>query len=399
MRRHRERDRQHDLECPEALPHFVERRSPKSFLHPGIGTIGMKNPWQRVKQQVRGVFGLATGYGLDTDVLEAYRFLCAHYEMGDTLWLFGFSRGAYTVRVLAALLHVIGLLPGDQANLATYALTAYKASSADSQPGDAVPGHSAALEAAWDFARVAGARPVRTAFVGVWDTVASVIVPRDDVLLPTIQTLRFTRTNPSVRVFRQAIAIDERRRMFRLNRWIEPQIYRPDAFSPTSEIAQDVMQVWFAGVHADIGGGYPEAESGASKYPLAWMVAEAVSKGLLIDSIMFRHLVLGEARIGGRHSYAPPSATATLHNSLTPAWWVLEWLPKSARWREWPARRVIAGWYLPRGEPRILPDDAILHESVVARLHEDPNYTPGNLPSAYATTKDRPLPNSSTCST
>jgi uncharacterized protein (DUF2235 family) len=84
----------------------------------GVGTIAQQNVWQRLQQQARGVFGLATGYGLDEDVLGAYRFLCEFYEKGDKVWLFGFSRGAYTVRILAAFIHVIGVLPPDQLNLA-----------------------------------------------------------------------------------------------------------------------------------------------------------------------------------------------------------------------------------------------------------------------------------------
>lgn len=360
------------------------------FYNPGIGTIGMRNPWQRIKQGIRGVFGLATGYGLDDDVLQAYGFLCAQYEPGDSVWLFGFSRGAYTVRALAAFVQVIGLLPADQANLAAYAFTAYKASSTDSRTEDAsTQGQGAALQAAWDFARIAGAYPIRISFIGVWDTVASVIVPRDDVFLPDVQTLRFTRTNPAVRVFRQAIAIDERRRMFRLNRWIEPQAYRADPYSAESEAPQDIRQVWFAGVHSDVGGGYPEPESGPSKFPLGWLVGEAVAEGLRVDPTMFGHLALGQARAGSRHAYVPPSATAALHDSLTMTWRLLEWLPKKVRWREWRAREAFAGWYLPRGEPRAIPEGATLHDSVAARLRDDPGYKPCNLPSAYSLATSR----------
>lgn len=364
------------------------------FYNPGVGTIGMSNPWQRIKQSFRGVFGLATGYGLDDDVLQAYRFLCANYEPGDMVWLFGFSRGAYTVRVVAAFVHVIGLLPADQINLAGYAFTAYKASSSDSEgsSGAATGARSAALESAWDFARIAGAYPIRIAFVGVWDTVASVIVPRSDVLLPDIRTLRFTRTNSSVRVFRQAIAIDEQRRMFRLNQWTEPQKYRADPYLLSSEVAQDAKQVWFAGVHADVGGGYPEAESAASKFPLAWLVGEAAAEGLLVDEAMFRHLALGAGRPGSRHIYVPPSTTEKLHDSLTHLWRLLEWLPKRARWREWPGRRVVLGWYLPKGEPRLVPEGAWLHESAIARIRDDPAYNPRNLPKAYSVASTRPLP-------
>jgi len=71
------------------------------YYSPGVGTVADYEPWQVVKLRVREFLGLATGYGLDDNVLDAYRFLCTHYEEGDWIWLFGFSRGAYTVRVLA----------------------------------------------------------------------------------------------------------------------------------------------------------------------------------------------------------------------------------------------------------------------------------------------------------
>jgi uncharacterized protein (DUF2235 family) len=90
-------------------------------------------------------------------------------------------------------------------------------------------------------------------------------------------TLSYTRTNPSVAVFRHAITIDERRRMFRLNRWIEPQPFKSNPFAGDEPPpAQDIKQVWFSGVHADIGGGYPETESALSKFPLEWMIVVTV---------------------------------------------------------------------------------------------------------------------------
>jgi len=72
------------------------------------------------------VFGLATGYGLDRDILGAYRFICENYEDSDDIFLFGFSRGAYTIRALAGFIHMVGLLPTDQLNVADYALSGYK---------------------------------------------------------------------------------------------------------------------------------------------------------------------------------------------------------------------------------------------------------------------------------
>src|SRR5262245_31177154 len=83
------------------------------YYHPGLGTIGLQNTWGRLKQEARGVLGLASGAGLDKDTLGAYLFLCKAWEPGDRVWLFGFSRGAYTARVLAAFVHVMGLLPVD----------------------------------------------------------------------------------------------------------------------------------------------------------------------------------------------------------------------------------------------------------------------------------------------
>ena len=78
------------------------------YYRPGVGTIGLQSTWQRLKQETYGVLGLATGAGLDEDTLAVYRFLCETWQDGDRVWLFGFSRGAYTVRVLAAFIQVIG---------------------------------------------------------------------------------------------------------------------------------------------------------------------------------------------------------------------------------------------------------------------------------------------------
>jgi uncharacterized protein (DUF2235 family) len=343
------------------------------FYDPGIGTIRERNDWIRLKQNVKGVFGLATGYGLDENVLTAYRFLALNFEEDDDIYLFGFSRGAYTVRVVAGFLHLIGLLHPDQLNIDGYALTAYKRAS-----------ESDDFEIAWQFRQIANTRPVKIKFIGAWDTVASFLVPRKDRLyIPSILTLPYTRTNPSVHIFRHAISIDERRRMFRLNRWTEPQEFVPNPFSTRQRTQQDIRQVWFAGVHADIGGGYPESEGALSKYPLAWMIEEARRAGLRINVAMRNHLVLGHERKQGRQQYVGPNPTGPLHNSMTVGWRVLEWLPKRAKWRETNQQASFAGWYLSRGEPRAIPEGARLHYSVLARMRADRSYQPVNLPKVY----------------
>ena len=341
------------------------------YYDPGIGTIGQQDEWSRLKQNTKTVFGLATGYGLDDNILNAYRFLAHQYDSQDDIYLFGFSRGAYTVRALAGFLYLIGLLHPDQLNIAGYALAAYKRASEQDD-----------FSIAWRFRRIVNARAVTIKFLGVWDTVASVLVPRKDRLyVPSLLTLPYTRTNPSVRIFRQAVAIDERRRMFRLNRWTEPQQFVPNPFAkPDLPLLQDIKQVWFAGVHADIGGGYPEAQSALSKFPLDWMIGEARVAGLRVDTAMCNHLVLGHERKGSRRVYVAPDPNGCLHDSMTAGWQMLELFPKRVKWREWPECRSVAGWYLPTAEPRLIPEGARIHWSVIARKEANARYRPPNLP-------------------
>ncbi|HTB01147.1 MAG TPA: DUF2235 domain-containing protein [Bradyrhizobium sp.] len=369
---------------------LIKDENQRVFYHPGVGTIGLQSTWERLKQETYGVFSLATGAGLDEDILAAYRFLCQTYQDGDRVWLFGFSRGAYTVRVLAAFIHVIGLLPRDQIDLAGYALSVYKNASENSHGSDEKAEDF--LDQAWQFRRVAGGYLIPIEFMGVWDTVASVIVPRQDKFLLDLQTLVYTRTNPSVKKFRQAMSIDERRRMFRLNRWVDPQKYRPDPFDASTAIAQDIRQVWFAGVHGDVGGGYPEIDSGLSKYPLLWMIAQAKAAGLRVDDSMVNHLGWGWPRPPSKHVYVPPSPTGQLHVSLSGLWWILEFLPKRKKWLEWPQRKSFLGWYIPDAEPRPIPgapltpipEKPVIHRSVLDRMARDPSYRPINLPADYA---------------
>jgi uncharacterized protein (DUF2235 family) len=363
------------------------------WYNAGVGTIGQQNPWTRFTQKLRSVFGLATGMGLDDHVLAAYGFLCSNYREGDRVYLFGFSRGAYTVRALAAFVHVMGVFRPDQLNMAGYAWSAFKrASRKDRSRATPTRARSAApappgeklspLEEAWHFSQVIGGKPISIEFVGVWDTVASVIVPSFEQLSFSLQTLRFTRTNPSVKTFRQAMAIDERRRMFRLNPWTAPQDFRPNPFNRKFDVAQDIEQVWFAGVHADIGGGYEETESGLSKYPLAWMIEQAAAAGLRVNRPMINHLVYGRARKGSTHTYEPPDSAAKLHRSLTIGWWPLEIFPKRNKWKEWPKRISFLSLYLPLGEPRCIPDGAAVHQSAEDRRKSGEHYNPLNWPKA-----------------
>jgi uncharacterized protein (DUF2235 family) len=85
----------------------TEKTQPRQlvFYDPGVGTLARPDPWHKLKQDFNAILGLATGYGLDDKVLASYQFLVRNYREGDQIYLYGFSRGAYTVRVLAGLIH------------------------------------------------------------------------------------------------------------------------------------------------------------------------------------------------------------------------------------------------------------------------------------------------------
>lgn len=346
-----------------------------AYYHPGIGTIAMPGTWGKWRRTTSSLFEMMTGHGLDRDVLAAYCFLCRHYRDGDRIYLFGFSRGAYTVRVLAGMIYLVGLLREHQINFAEYALKAYKRSSETDD-------HATARE----FRDVVRPQVAAINFLGVWDTVASVIVPGSTPLSdPTLEELPFTRHNPAVAVFRHAMAIDEFRRMFRILPWKEPQEFRPNRYSQDETFpAQDCRQVWFAGCHSDVGGGFAETESALSKYPLIWMIEEAQKHGLRVRTSMVNHIARGQPREGAR-DYMKPDPAGLLHRSLSWGWTPFEIVPKAKKYLDWTERRSFLGYYLPRGEPRTILPNAWVHTSVIDRQGAVPGYKPVNLPEVFQT--------------
>src|SRR5580765_2075137 len=124
----------------------TERTEPRQlvFYDPGVGTLSRPAPWRELWQDFKAIWGLATGYGLDDNVLAAYAFLVHNWREGDQIYLFGFSRGAYTVRVLAGLIHKVGLIAPEQVNLAGSGQIAYKQFSTDA------PEHGLDLKAMTD---------------------------------------------------------------------------------------------------------------------------------------------------------------------------------------------------------------------------------------------------------
>jgi len=308
-----------------------------AYYHPGVGTMAPPGALTRLQKGVTRLLGMAFGYGLFRDLGDAYTFLMNHYRPGDRIFLFGFSRGAYTARALAAMVHTYGLLgPGNDALVPYVTRMMRRGRSGD----DA----RRFFRSADDFKAALADRQPRIAFVGLWDTVSSVGWVERPV------SLAFTGSNPSVDASRHAIAIDERRAFFRTNLW------RPRAKGPSGPA--DLSQVWFAGDHCDVGGGHAESESGLSSVALHWMLKEAVKPaiGLLIDPARWRQFVDSDF-------YCPPDPRADTHESLTWKWRLLEIWPK----RHWSWAKEAWERRMNLGRPRTIPKGSLVHSSIKVR--------------------------------
>jgi uncharacterized protein (DUF2235 family) len=315
-----------------------------SYYHPGLGTTEPAGALTPFARKVTKLLGLAIGYGLEGDVRDAYVYLMNCFEPGDRIYLFGFSRGAYTVRAVASLLHMYGLIPKGNEPLVPYAIRMLTAiNKLGKRTGEAEV--DAIFDLADAFKATFSHRECKPLFVGVWDTVSSVGWIENPLRLP------YTADNPDIQIGRHAIALDERRAFFRTNLW------RLRGAPPKSG-PQDMKQVWFPGVHCDVGGGYPEEKSGLSKIALEWMLREAVAAGLLVDNVKC-DAVLGKTD----PKYARPDPNAEMHESLSLAWWPVEFLRKRHfDWtkKEWERRMNL-------GRRRTIPPGSLIHQSAYDR--------------------------------
>jgi uncharacterized protein (DUF2235 family) len=230
--------------------------SQRVYYHPGVGT----SRWERLS-------GGAFGVGLSRNVFDAYRFLVDNYDSGDWLYLFGFSRGAFTARSLAGLIRNSGILRRENADRIDDAWALYR--NADTPKGVAAT-----------LFRGAYSHQPRIHFIGVWDTVGALGVPGFGPrwLKPVVRLVnsryQFHDTNLSTRVHGafHALAIDEQREAF------EPTLWHQQPGADQQEPKQELKQVWFTGVHCDIGGGY--ADTSLSDIALLWMADRAQEYGL-----------------------------------------------------------------------------------------------------------------------
>lgn len=280
------------------LAYAAQKRDGRQLLyyHPGVGTMAPPGLFTRVGQWTARLLGMAFGYGLKNDIRDVYTFIINHFEPGDRLYIFGFSRGAYTARAVTALIHGYGLLgPGNDA-LVPYAIRLLW--SANKAHSDVDRNHYFNLAA--NFRAALSVADCKPHFLGLWDTVSSVGWIANPLSLP------YTYTLPDVGIVRHAVAIDERRAFFRTNLVArDPQ--------------RDIEEVWFPGVHCDVGGGYPEPESALSKLALDWMIGEAGKAGMVFETDRVDR-VLGRAG----HGYARPDPDGLMHNSLSVPWWPAE---------------------------------------------------------------------------
>ena len=335
----------------------VIQHSPQTqlvYYDPGVGTFPEPGAWTRIGKRLSEWIDLAFATDLSRRVQQAYVYLMNYWQPGDQTYLVGFSRGAYTVRVLAALLYHLGLLPRGSENMVPYAMRLFSGTRTDTDD-DSRTGNYWQLcnEFRRTFARPIHGNDQRhfpTHFLGAWDTVSSVGWVWNPKSYP------YTRFNPGIAHARHAMALDERRCFFRQN-----HLTKKDGAT------QDLMQGYFPGVHSDVGGGYNNSR--LWQCPFDWLLDEARNLGLDIDTTRRNALQ--------QHASAQ-SWTEKQHESLTLRWWIAEFIPKKV-YNDKTEKRT---WRLGLGRHRTINDGELLHESVLRRI-TDTAYAPTNLSARF----------------
>jgi uncharacterized protein (DUF2235 family) len=291
-------------------PEDPEWTSQVVFYDWGVGTGGGAD---KIK-------GGAFGKGIDRNIQDAYRFLVHNYAAGDELFFFGFSRGAYTVRSLVGLIRCCGLLKKIHSHRIPDAYAIYRSpDTPDSSKARRFRGRCS--------------REVKVKFLGVWDTVGALGIPLKPFGKRNAEKYGFHDTKISSIVLNayHALAIDEKRGPF------QPTIWK------TKKGRKNSAQVWFAGVHSDVGGGYPDA--GLSDKALLWMVEKAEACGLALNRAYLGRILDEDSR-------------ETLHNSMTGFYKGMRKYPR------------------PIG---VTNRDESVHDSAIERYRSKSGYRPENL--------------------
>ncbi|TFH72247.1 DUF2235 domain-containing protein [Gammaproteobacteria bacterium LSUCC0112] len=237
------------------------------YYDTGVGTAG----------RLDKLWGGAAGRGLFDNVREGWEWLGRHYQPGDQLYLFGFSRGAYTARSLAGMLSVCGVCPAvDKAQtIVAEACRLYRERDTDKR-------HALGER----FRQNNHCFPGAVHMLGVWDTVGALGLPTRGPLGHLTRArhgFHNVHLGPHIRHAFHALALHEQRAAFTPTLWQHPV--------PAS--VQTVQQMWFAGVHSNIGGGY--ACTGLSDITLEWMLSQALACGLPIDQEYVRRHIAPDA--------------------------------------------------------------------------------------------------------
>ena len=230
-------------------------------------------------------FGGATGRGIDRNIKDAYRFIMWNYEPGDELYFFGFSRGAYTARSLTGLIRNCGVLQAQYLNLVNEAYSLYRDRNAITHPDSDLM-----MAFKTKYSQI-----TRMKFIGVWDTVGALGIP---LSMWSNKQYQFhdVKLSTDIDYAYHAIALDETRRLF------QPTLWEVSKNANNPEFKQEVEQVWFPGVHSNVGGGY--ADTGLSDIALQWMIEKAQATGLGFKENYLKEKI-------------KPDAKGTIRNSTT----------------------------------------------------------------------------------
>ncbi len=307
-----------------------------AYYNPGVGTIapnGVRNwflrKWHVLKDQI-------SGSSIEANVMDAYYYLMNNYEQGDKIFLFGFSRGAYTVRMISGLIEMFGLLHKGNNNHLRYALEIYS-------KGDKLFDIANAFKARFS-------RKIDIHFIGLWDTVVAA-----GGLISFYKSFPYSKSLGIAKTVRHAISIDERRKHY--------------DYYEVSNLHKNCKEVFFAGVHSDVGGSYPI--EGLSKITLEWMLGEASNNDLKLNEPKVNRYLYGY-----KSKYQKPDYTSQIHNSSTLAFKLFDFLPRP--------RFKKGGWFFQMKidyrlwPKRILNDGILIHESVFNKIDET-LYNPTNL--------------------
>jgi uncharacterized protein (DUF2235 family) len=290
------------------------------------------------------ITGGAIGMGVEANIHDAYRFLVGNYEPGDELFVFGFSRGAFTARSIVGMIRKCGILAAKHASHYLQAMELYRN---DEKPADAGPTQFRSQYCSY------GNGDIEVRFLGVWDTVGALGIPvRGLRLFKKKHEFHDTELSGMVKEACHALAVDEHRAPF------EPAIWEDKR-----KVAQKVDQVWFCGAHSDVGGGYErERRADGSVAPqladlsLDWMLGKAAAAGLLFDDEVLA---------------ANPLALdplAPIHNSKTGLYRLVPQFD-----------RVIGRATIDKQQTDKVDSTQKLHPSVLTRWDKDPAYRPEAL--------------------